>query len=746
MTPLARVLAAIPSAKKNAAGWVARCPAHEDTNPSLSITIGDAGRVLLKCHAGCDTNAVVAAAGLAMADLFDAASSNVTHPTVADTYRYCDEQGIHLFDVIRLEPKAFRQRAASGAWSLKGIRRVPYRLPQLIAGVKSDRTVFVTEGEKDVGALVGLGLVATTCPGGADKWKPEFNEHFRGARIVVLPDNDVAGRAHGRDVAAQLFAVAKEVRIIELPDLPPKGDVSDWLSQGGTVAELKKLVKATGALTAAPVVDIAPAIPISPMAELDDDSPLASTPTLDSAALAGPLGALVHLIEQHTESHPAGILFATLSAVGAWIGRSPYLLIDGTRHYCGLFAVLVGPTSDGRKGTTVRWARRIIRDLDVDFDRKNVAGGLSSGEGVIYRVRDGSLPAEGEKKGDAGVIDKRLLIVADELGGAFRKMSGRENTLGHVLREAWDGGTLRTLTRNDPLTATDPHVALIGSITPEELRAVSTDTDFSSGTLNRFLFAWVERTCSLPHGDDPDADAFAHLIAQLGRNLATARCVGRMELDATARDWWALAYEGLTRGRPGRLGQATRRAAPYVKRLAMLYALTQGRPIVTVADLDAARAAWQYADDSAAFIFGVSEMPPLERQLIDALEAAGSDGLTRTMIRSDVVKSNNVPGTKIAAALAHLRDAGLIRSRPLPTAGRSAEVWITVRHALRTAGRYGIYGKDGNEGREGGEVLSHNSHLSHTSGSAEAGVLPLEAIATLISTGGITEPARAKLI
>ncbi|MDA1082703.1 MAG: hypothetical protein O2973_13740 [Gemmatimonadetes bacterium] len=103
-------------------------------------------------------------------------------------------------------------------------------------------------------------------------------------------------------------------------------------------------------------------------------------------------------------------------------------------------------------------------------------------------------------------------------------------------------------------------------------------------------------------------------------------------------------------------------------------------------------------------------------------------------------------GTKIAAALAHLRDAGLIRSRPLLTAGRSAEVWITVRHALRTGGRYGIHRKDGNEGGEGGEVLSHNSYLSHTSGSAETGVEPLDAIATLISTGGITEPARAKLI
>ena len=445
---------------------------------------------------------------------------------------------------------------------------------------------------------------------------------------------------------------------------------------------------------------------------------LAPTPELDRAALAGPVGDLVKLIEPHTEAHPAGLLFATLAAVGALIGRSPYQLLDGSRHGCVLFSVLVGPTSDGRKGTATRWARQIVRAIDGDFDRQNVAGGLSTGEGVIFRVRDAVPPTESEKSGDVGVLDKRLLLNADELGGAFRKMSGRENTLGHTLREAWDGGTLRTLTRHAAMTATDPHVALIGSITPEELRSVSNDTDFSSGTLNRFLFAWVERTKSLPHGDEPDPEAFDRLIGRLSRNIVTARQVGRVELDSAARAWWSSEYEGLTRGRPGRLGKATRRAAPYVRRLSMIFAITDGRCVITTADLNAALATWKYADASAAFIFGGTELSPVERRLIDALEVAGPKGLSRSEIRDQVFRSNNTAPGAIVSVLGHLREAGLIRSRSLPTAGRSAEMWMTAHHALHVgevAGKDGINGSYGTYGGDEVPLTSHNSHKSHPS-------------------------------
>jgi hypothetical protein len=337
--PVARVLAAFQGAKKGADGWMAPCPAHDDHTPSLSITERD-GRILLKCHAGCSTTAVVAAAGLTMADLFASPTStgNGQHPHVVAEYPYHDEHGVHLFDVVRFEPKDFRQRAASGVWNMKGVRRVPYRLPQLLDAVKKDRTVFACEGEKDVLALVALGLVATTNAGGAGKWRPEYAEHFRGARVVILPDNDAPGQAHARNVARHLFAVAKDVRIVALPGVAPKGDVSDWLGAGGTVDALKALVSATPILTA-PVVAAgvpAPAIAADPFPPIEPwATPVNGAEVLDEVC------ALVRrymVLPAHgPEAVALWVLHTYLVDVADY---TPYLLVTSPVRECGKSTLL----------------------------------------------------------------------------------------------------------------------------------------------------------------------------------------------------------------------------------------------------------------------------------------------------------------------------------------------------------------------------------------------------------------------
>lgn len=240
-------LARLDAVKRNGVGWIARCPAHEDGTPSLSVSEGEDGRLLAHCHAGCSFEDILAAA-----QVNRRAASNNGHGRVVAEYSYHDETGTHLYDVVRFEPKGFSQRAAAGAWSMKGVRRVPYRLRQLLEAVKADRMVFIVEGEKDVDALIGLGLVATTNVGGAGKWRDAYDRYFASARVVILPDNDGPGADHARDVASHLFPVAKEVRIVELPGIPEKGDVSDWLSQGGTVDELKARVRAVPILTKSP--------------------------------------------------------------------------------------------------------------------------------------------------------------------------------------------------------------------------------------------------------------------------------------------------------------------------------------------------------------------------------------------------------------------------------------------------------------------------------------------------------------
>lgn len=219
--------------------WMALCPAHSDHEPSLSISEAD-GRTLLRCFAGCETQAVVSSLGLAMADLFIGERRSVP-PTSDQVYDYRDEHGTLLFQVVRRVPKSFCQRRPSrqDGWisNLEGVRRVLYRLPELLAADPGE-LVFVVEGEKDADRLSELGLVVTTNPGGAGKWRKQYSESLQGRRVVAIPDNDDPGRKHARQVVDSLIGVAASVKILDLPSLPEKGDVSDYLDAGHTKEDL----------------------------------------------------------------------------------------------------------------------------------------------------------------------------------------------------------------------------------------------------------------------------------------------------------------------------------------------------------------------------------------------------------------------------------------------------------------------------------------------------------------------------
>lgn len=168
-------------------------------------------------------------------------------PSIVAIYDYRDESGDLLFQVVRKPGHKFVQRcpdpgAAGGwQWSTKGVRRVLYQLPELLAA-DPGRMVFVAEGEKDVGNLCRRGLVATCNPGGAGKWVDSYAQALAGREVVVLPDNDKPGRDHAQTVVATLHGVARSVRVLMLPGLPAKGDVSDWLAAGGTAEALERLV------------------------------------------------------------------------------------------------------------------------------------------------------------------------------------------------------------------------------------------------------------------------------------------------------------------------------------------------------------------------------------------------------------------------------------------------------------------------------------------------------------------------
>jgi len=229
----------------------ARCPAHEDNCASLSVDRGEKGGAVVHCHAGCETPAVMAALNLSMSVLMAPKVVTVKPSRVVERYDYNAADGTLCYQVERRDPKDFRHRRPDGRggwiWTLeKDTPRVPYRLAQFAKARPA--SVFVFEGEKDVHAAEALGLTATTNSGGAGQWKASHTQALIDCGVqdvVVVPDNDAPGRKHAEHVAATCTAAGLTARIVELPNLPDKADVSDWLRNGGTKAALVALATTT---------------------------------------------------------------------------------------------------------------------------------------------------------------------------------------------------------------------------------------------------------------------------------------------------------------------------------------------------------------------------------------------------------------------------------------------------------------------------------------------------------------------
>lgn len=253
---------------KTGGQWLVKCPAHNDDKASLAVRDGDDGRVLLCCHAGCATPEIVAAMGLKESDLFEKRLAVSSARRIVKVYSYYDETGqTVLHETVRYDPKGFSQRRPDGKggyiWSLKDIARlVLYRLPEF----KGKEAVAICAGEKDADALIAIGIPATTNPLGEGKWREAYTQQLVDAgikRARIFPDNDDTGRAHADQVARSCVAAGiSDVKVITLPDVPPKGDVSDYLARH-TKAELLVLTRDAPTYTPATPL-LSPPKPVAP--------------------------------------------------------------------------------------------------------------------------------------------------------------------------------------------------------------------------------------------------------------------------------------------------------------------------------------------------------------------------------------------------------------------------------------------------------------------------------------------------
>lgn len=221
--------------RKSGTGYMARCPAHDDKNPSLSLRAAD-GKLLVHCHAGCDQRTVIGA--LEARGLWPTAE-RVQRSIIVASYDYTDEVGQFLHQVVRTEPKGFFQRHPDGhgGWiNKKGERQVLYRLHEVLEAP----IVFVVEGEKDADRLRDYGFVATTNAGGAKApWLPQYSESLRGREVILIPDNDLPGRQRVLTIARALLGYAARIIVLELSDWK---DISAWFERGHSELELVELI------------------------------------------------------------------------------------------------------------------------------------------------------------------------------------------------------------------------------------------------------------------------------------------------------------------------------------------------------------------------------------------------------------------------------------------------------------------------------------------------------------------------
>jgi hypothetical protein len=411
-------------------------------------------------------------------------------------------------------------------------------------------------------------------------------------------------------------------------------------------------------------------------------------PTLPAEAFHGLAGEVVQTLAPETEADPVAILGQLLVAFGNTVGRGPHFPIEGDSHHTNLFLCLVGESSRGRKGTSRGRVMQLMRSADAAWCEKCVASGLSSGEGLIWAVRDPIERREPVKqKGrvtgyqmvvvDEGVSDKRLLADESEFAQVLKVLQREGNSLSPVIRQSWDTGNLRTLTKNTPARATGGHVSISAHVTRAELVKHLRDTEALNGFANRFLWVCVRRARLLPDGGRAlDLSPFG---TRLNYALAAARNVTSMTRSEAAGRLWHEAYPQLTAERPGLYGAVTGRAEAQVLRVSMVYALLDGVGIIDEPHFRAALALWSYADTSARLTFGAEPEDPLAGLVLAKLREAGPAGMTRTELHNAF--SRNVPAANLLEALAKLRDRGEAFCEKVKTGrpGAPAERWYARR-------------------------------------------------------------------
>jgi len=406
-------------------------------------------------------------------------------------------------------------------------------------------------------------------------------------------------------------------------------------------------------------------------------------PAHDDLILYGLGGDIVRAVEPITEAHPIAVLAQLFAAFGTMIDQKAWFRVGEQVHHLKFWPILVGITSRGRKGVSWSIVERIMREIDLCFVDERMKSGLSTGEGLIWSVRDPIIEEPKTEDGepivkDKGVEDKRFLVIEEEFASILKLAKRDGAILSPTLRQAWDTGNLQIINKNSPCSATGAHIGIIGHITKPELLRNLDDTEAANGFANRFCWLSIRRTKLLPSPPPLPDDLIQPLIDRFREVAKFARTAGELVRSPRADRIWAGLYRRLATTRDAFLVDAIlSRGEAQVTRLACLYALLDKSRVIEPEHLIAAWYFWEYSQNSARYIFGDRLGDPVADRILEALSSKGS--LTRTGIQEAL--GRNVNHNRIETALEVLKRSGLatmVKGRAVP-GKRAPETWLAVK-------------------------------------------------------------------
>lgn len=570
--PVDRILGLLDGVKPKAGhkGWMARCPAHDDRDPSLSVDENQAGDVLLHCLAGCAMDRILAELDLKPADLFmdqikprERIKFTAAGSKIVAVYDFRDAAGELVFQEVRYEPKKFRQRRPDGQggfiWNLDGVVPVLYNLPALIEN--PNRKVLIAEGPKDAGRAIDEGLLATTNPAGAGKWRDSYAEQLSGRDVTIIPDNDNPGRAHAETIARSLVAHSCRVKVVRLPNLPEKGDLSDWFDAdpAHTKDELIRLIR-----------------------ESPSWSPDEAAPSQDSVALKVPpfpIEIFPAASRAYTVSQakcigvPLEMVAMPLMAFfGSMIGNRLYIKLKaGFHQYASLFLAIIAPPGAAKSPAlaAARWPldklqteahtlyKGLLAQFEAETERWQAKPKDERGEKPIRPKLRHFYTTDITIEALVSVLETApgVAIIRDELLGWITSMDQYRGGKGSDRQQylsLWAVTPIKADRRiGEPIYQTHPVASIVGGIQDDFLRDLHDKDGRRDGFIERLLLIRPDITVSGWTEDELDPELLDHVVdlfRQVDRHLSPADIranaeAGRgLQLSVEARHLWVDWY------------------------------------------------------------------------------------------------------------------------------------------------------------------------------------------------------------